>query len=177
MKTILLYIFIYFMITFSNVKAETIVSYNNFIINKKYITNLSTTDSTLFSHIITEYTEYGVRLVLAMIPLINTPYRYGGTTISGLDCSAFTKMVYSSVDYELPRTAAEQSKLGEMVINTKELHFGDLLFFGYGNRVSHVGIYLENGYFIHASSSSRKITVQEFSKKYYDRFFVFAKRI
>lgn len=82
-----------------------------------------------------------------------TPYRYGGTTRDGIDCSAFVQLVYGDVfGINLPRATAEQVHTGEM-INRRDLRPGDLVFFKTRPRTRHVGIYLGEGEFAHASTS------------------------
>ncbi len=85
-----------------------------------------------------------------------TPYKWGGTTKDGVDCSAFTQAVFASAfEVELPRTAEEQERLGS-VVAVDSLQAGDLVFFKTGGflglfKKRHVGIYLSNGDFAHAS--------------------------
>ena len=84
-------------------------------------------------------------------------YRYGGESPStGFDCSGLTQYVYKQYSYNLPRTAYQQSKVGKK-IKTSKAKKGDLLFFGKGKRINHVGIVLSNDrnglVMIHASSS------------------------
>lgn len=82
-----------------------------------------------------------------------TPYRYGGTTRDGIDCSAFVQAVYGDVfGIDLPRATAEQVHEGKM-INRRDLRPGDLVFFKTRPRTRHVGIYLGEGEFAHASTS------------------------
>ena len=88
---------------------------------------------------------------------IGKKYRYGGESPStGFDCSGLTQYVYKQYSYNLPRTANQQSKIGKK-IKTKKAKKGDLLFFGKGKRINHVGIVLSNDrnglVMIHASSS------------------------
>lgn len=85
------------------------------------------------------------------------PYSYGGTTPSGFDCSGFTRWVFShALGRELPRTAVEQSALGTGV-SLDELVPGDLLFWGSGSGVYHVGIYAGDGEYIHASTGGGRV--------------------
>jgi len=82
-----------------------------------------------------------------------TPYKYGGLSLKGVDCSGFVLSSYKKVyGIKLPRSTHEQVKKGRRVY-MYELQTGDLLFFKTGWNVRHVGIYLENGKFMHASSS------------------------
>jgi len=81
------------------------------------------------------------------------PYRLGGESRSGIDCSALVKTIYQSAfDVSLPRSTDIQAKLGNK-IGKHELRAGDLVFFKTGKRTRHVGIYLENRKFLHASTS------------------------
>ena len=82
-----------------------------------------------------------------------TPYRFGGNSRTGIDCSAFTQQIYRSVyDRNLPRTTASQHSLGS-TIKIQQLKPGDLVFFKPEGKGRHVGIYLSNGRFMHASTS------------------------
>lgn len=105
-----------------------------------------------------------------------TRYRLGGTTKAGIDCSAFVQAVYmSAFALNLPRTAREQYKASKIISST-ELKEGDLVFFNTRGGVSHVGIYLQNNKFIHASTS-QGVTVSDMYDPYYMRRFIGAGRI
>lgn len=105
-----------------------------------------------------------------------TRYRMGGTTKKGIDCSAFVGAVYASVfGISLPRTARDQYKTAKRISRT-ELQEGDLLFFNTRGGISHVGIYLQNNKFIHASVS-KGVTVDDLFEPYYIKRFVAAGRI
>lgn len=81
-----------------------------------------------------------------------TKYKYGGRNKKGIDCSAFTQILFKEVyGINLERTVARQRKQGKAV-KTSEMRTGDLVFFKIKRRVSHVGIYIKNGDFIHAST-------------------------
>ena len=98
---------------------------------------------------------------------LGTPYVYGGTSPNGFDCSGYTQYVFKQMGYELNRTAAAQSTQGTTV-NHGEWQAGDLLFFRYygGAGINHVGIYIGNGVFIHASSS-QGVTVSSLDNSYW----------
>ena len=113
---------------------------------------------------------------------IGTPYRFGGMTRSGIDCSAFVLSVYgSATGINLPRISSAQAQEGERV-EREQLEKGDLLFFQTrGSRISHVGIVQEITQegeikFIHASTS-KGVTISSLNEKYWGLRFRFAKRI
>lgn len=112
---------------------------------------------------------------------LGTPYRYGGTTRNGIDCSAFVLSVFgAAASLTLPRVAALQAQEGESIDRT-ELQKGDLVFFSHGRRISHVGIVesiSEDGdiKFIHAATS-RGVMVSSLSDSYWGPKFRFAKRV
>jgi cell wall-associated NlpC family hydrolase len=92
---------------------------------------------------------------------VGIPYKWGGNTVvEGLDCSAFVKSVYYLCGVNIPRTSAEQFKVGQH-IPLEELTDGDLVFFGHNNQVSHVGIYIGHGKFVHAPKRNDEIKIAE----------------
>ena len=110
------------------------------------------------------------KILFEVIKYLETPYKYGGNTDKGIDCSAFTKQVYEkSVSVELPRTAREQFNTGEKV-SKDELKFGDLVFFNTRktNNPGHVGIYLGDNQFVHASKTYG-VTVSSLDANYYKK--------
>ncbi len=129
-----------------------------------------------------EFTDGGFNkkeIMDAIVEWLGTRYRFGGNGERGIDCSAFARSVFQTAgDGLLPRAARYQYKVGKEV-NRKDLQFGDLIFFHTRRRVyvSHVGIYLGNDIFAHASS--RYGVTFSFMKdgNYYDRRFIGAKRI
>ena len=114
---------------------------------------------------------------------MNTPYKYGGTTILGMDCSGLLMRSFEAIDMYIPRTAKEQSKLGKKV-TLGELKKGDLVFFKTmkkNGRVTHAGLVTDSRkkdkiLFIHASSSKGVIEANLMSD-YYRKAFVKARRL
>lgn len=94
---------------------------------------------------------------------LGTPYKYGGNTRNGVDCSGLVKNIYEELGVSLPRTSREQYSVA-IPINSPKI--GDLVFFKKKGRIYHVGIYIGNDYMIHSSSSSGVIK-QNIQEKYY----------
>ncbi|HEY0782405.1 MAG TPA: C40 family peptidase [Thermoanaerobaculia bacterium] len=109
---------------------------------------------------------------------LGTPYRRGGTTRNGIDCSGLIEAVYHQWGMEMPRTAAEQFREGK-AIPQGELQPGDLVFFRntYKRGISHVGIYVGDGRFIHAAGKRKGVVVGELAKAYYQRRYIGARRL
>lgn len=105
-----------------------------------------------------------------------TKYKFGGNTKSGVDCSAFVQRTYKDkLNIRIPRTTALQSKVGKD-ISIDELEMGDLIFFKTGFNSRHVGIYLEEGKFLHASTK-KGVTISRLDNHYYSKHFWKIKRI
>ncbi|BEU87132.1 NlpC/P60 family protein [Selenomonas sp. TAMA-11512] len=116
------------------------------------------------------------RIVGDSMQYLGVPYVFGGTTPSGFDCSGYVRYVFANAGIYLPRMADEQYGVG-MPISTSEMVAGDLVFFStYTYGVSHVGIYLGDGKFIHASSS-RGVTISSLYESYWTNAYVGARRI
>jgi cell wall-associated NlpC family hydrolase len=102
-------------------------------------------------------------------------YKLGGESKKGIDCSAFIQKAFKEkLDLTMPRTTTLQSKIGKE-INKDELEAGDLVFFHTG-RTKHVGIYMENGKFIHASTKSG-VTISDLDNSYFSKNYWKAQRI
>jgi peptidoglycan DL-endopeptidase LytE len=120
-------------------------------------------------------------LVKVAKSFMGAPYKYGGTTVKGLDCSAYVKKIYDIFDVQLPRSARDQFRVGSK-INREELAVGDLVFFRtkrYVKYPTHVGIYIGDGNFIHSSSGHGRIGVKidALSSDYYSNAYTGATRI
>lgn len=104
-----------------------------------------------------------------------TRYKLGGTTKTGIDCSAFVQTIFlSAFGVTLPRMAKDQYKVTRRISRT-ELQEGDLLFFNTRGGVSHVGIYLQNNKFVHASVSG--VMISDMFEPYYVKHFIAAGRV
>lgn len=112
---------------------------------------------------------------------IGTPYVYGGTTRSGIDCSAFMQSVFAENEISLPRVSRNQALVGEK-IPYEDIEMGDMIFFSNSpkSRISHVGMVVEvtkdDILFIHAGSSTG-VTISPLSMNYWTKRFRYAKRV
>jgi len=115
------------------------------------------------------------QLTKSALRFLGTPYVFGGTTTSGFDCSAYVQHVFAMVGISLPRTADAQYDVGHTAVGGPQP--GDLVFFQtYTEGVSHVGIYIGNGEFVHASSS-HGVMVSKLSESYWAARYLGAKRL
>jgi cell wall-associated NlpC family hydrolase len=120
-----------------------------------------------------------MRLLLFMDQWYGVPYHYGGTTREGIDCSAFSSMLLSYVYNinQVPRMSADQYKTTKRV-SKRDLREGDLVFFhtlGKGKRVTHVGVYLYNNRFVHASVNG--VQISDLGEGYYSQHYIGAGRV
>ena len=113
--------------------------------------------------------------------LLGKPYVWGATGPNKFDCSGFTQKVFSKVGIKLPRNSRSQAKVGEY-IDLHNLKRGDMVFFATNKKrpgyITHVGIYLSEGKFIHASSGGKRVMISSLKESnYYKHHFVLGRRI
>lgn len=117
-------------------------------------------------------------LIMNAMSLIGLSYRFGGNSpTQGLDCSGFMQYIFKrSMGITLPRTSAEMATVGQQVDRAK-LKPGDMVFFGAGGRVSHVGMYIGNDRFIHAPRTGRNIEISSMTTPYWNGRYITARRV
>jgi hypothetical protein len=151
-----------------NYSEKNFVTSLNKFLNLKYANMLGVVPQVITNDLLYNFIDewYGTR------------YRLGGTDQSGIDCSAFVQRLYARVfNISLFRTAAEQFKVCHSIWNKEDLDEGDLVFFNIRTkRISHVGIYLINDYFVH-SSVSNGVMISKLSDPYWRKYYVGAGRI
>lgn len=115
--------------------------------------------------------------VRSAMAYLGTRYRYGGSGSRGFDCSGFTMHIYRKHGIYLPHNSSAQYRVGVPVAR-HELKPGDLVFFRTrGRGISHVGIYIGDGKFIHASSSRGRVRIDTLNSGYYQKRYVGARRV
>jgi cell wall-associated NlpC family hydrolase len=132
------------------------------------------------------------KIVSLALDLFGHPYKYGGTCVGkGIDCSYFCQLIFKELGLNLPRTSGEQFKTGAVITDSKQLKVGDLVFFQktyYSKRkkgsskkgvtrINHVGIYIGNGEFIHATINVKRVTISRLDEAYFTKRFAGARRI
>ena len=120
----------------------------------------------------------GERIAQFALGFLGTNYVWGGTSPSGFDCSGLVKYTYSQFGYSITRVADSQYRNDGVRVGRADLQPGDILCFSSnGSYVNHVGIYIGNDEFVHASSSSTGVIVSRLDSTYYTRVFLAGKRI
>lgn len=118
-------------------------------------------------------------VLMRAISLVGTPYRYGGNTPEGgFDCSGLVNYVYRDMlDMRLPRTTRELAAMQGPRIQPERLASGDLVFFGSGGNVSHVGIYVGEGRFVHAPTTGGTVRLDRLDGHYWRDHYTGARRL
>ena len=117
----------------------------------------------------------GERAALVAAGQVGTPYRYGGSSPSGFDCSGLVHYSYAAAGINVPRTTAGQWAQLRAVAD-RDLRTGDLLFFNIEGKMSHVGVYLGDGRFVHAPSTGRTVSIESLGSDFYRKAFIRAGR-
>jgi len=115
-------------------------------------------------------------LVKVVKTFLGVPYKLGGSTLKGIDCSGLVRKIYEIFNIELPRTTREQFSIGKK-IGKEQLEEGDLVFFRRHGNSSHVGIYIGDNQFVHASSSNRQVKIDCLDAPYYSKRFLRGVRV
>ena len=117
----------------------------------------------------------GERAAAVALRQVGAPYRYGGASPKGFDCSGLVYYSYASAGKRVPRTTAGLwTTLAP--VGDQRMRAGDLLFFNIAGKMSHVGMYLGGGQFVHAPSTGKVVSVETLSSDYYRNAFVRAGR-
>lgn len=117
----------------------------------------------------------GERAAAVALHQVGVPYRYGGSSTKGFDCSGLIQYSYQKAGKSIPRTTS-QLWTATASVDRDELREGDVLFFNVAGKMSHVGLYLGGQQFVHAPSSGRTVTVESLESDFYAAAFVRAGR-
>lgn len=119
----------------------------------------------------------GQKLLQHARSAIGTPYVLGGSKPGGFDCSGFVLWAYKNVGVKLPRTAREQSVVGESVRNIEDMRAGDIVAFRHPKRGYHTGIYVGDGKFIHSPRKRTRVRINSLSDPYFSKTLLGARRV
>lgn len=128
----------------------------------------------------TALTARSNEVLMRAIGLVGTPYRYGGNSPEGgFDCSGLVGFVFrEAAGLSLPRSTRELIDIDAQPIDRDDLQAGDLVYFNpRGGRVSHIGIYVGEGRFVHAPSRGGTVRLDSLESEYWRRYYVSAKRV
>jgi cell wall-associated NlpC family hydrolase len=118
----------------------------------------------------------GERAAAIALKQVGAAYRYGGASPTGFDCSGLVHYSFRNAGKTVPRTTGQLWSTAEAVAYD-ELQAGDLLFFRFDGKMSHVGIYVGDERFVHAPSSGRSVSVESLDEDYYRQAFIRAGRL
>ena len=110
--------------------------------------------------------QLGERAAAIALQQVGVPYRYGGSTTKGFDCSGLVQYSYAKAGKSVPRTTG-QLWSSTSTVQRNQLRVGDLLFFSIDGKMSHVGMYVGGERFVHAPSSGRTVSVADMNAPYY----------
>lgn len=117
----------------------------------------------------------GARAAAVALDQVGVPYRYGGASTSGFDCSGLVQYSYNQAGKNIPRTT-RQLWSSTTVVGREDIQIGDLIFFKIAGKMSHVGMYIGNQRFVHSPSSGRHVSVASLTSPFYARAFLRAGR-
>ena len=166
MKNIILILLFSVVISYARGKKELSVLEAN---RKKKLSE--TTENNKKESDVSNYFDKRDRIIKVAKSKLGSPYLWGASGTDNFDCSSFVQYVYrQALNVNLPRVSYEQSESGKKI--NRNIKVGDLLFFETLNkgRISHVGIYVGNNQFIHASSAYKKVVISEFAGFYKEKF-------
>ena len=115
--------------------------------------------------------DEGEQAAIVAIAQVGVPYRYGGSTTKGFDCSGLVQYAWSHAGTRIPRTTGAQWQ-SLAPVNDRDLRPGDILFFRIDGSISHVGLYVGDGQFVHAPSSGREVSLASLSARFYRDAFI-----
>lgn len=110
----------------------------------------------------------GEKVAAVALQQVGAPYLYGGNSPSGFDCSGLVQYAYSRLGLSVARTTSGLWH-DSVTVSERDLQSGDLLFFSFAGKMSHVGVYLGDGEFVHAPSSGKSVSVESLRSEYYAR--------
>jgi len=113
----------------------------------------------------------GEQAAVIAVRQIGVPYRYGGSTTQGFDCSGLVQYAYAKAGKQIPRTTAQQWQQLQP-IRKDHLQVGDLLFFDINGKIAHVGLYLGSRRFVHAPATGSEVSIAELDSGFYRQAFV-----
>jgi len=125
---------------------------------------------------VVRHTVAGDRAASIALDQVGVPYRYGGSSPSGFDCSGLVHYSYSHAGVSVPRTTGQLWSAAKTV-DRYELQAGDVLFFSIEGKMSHVGMYLGEQRFVHAPQSGRSVSVASLESPFYKAAFIRAGRL
>jgi len=117
----------------------------------------------------------GQRAAMVALDQVGVPYRYGGSTPQGFDCSGLVQFSYSRAGVSVPRTTG-QLWSASTIVGEDDLRAGDILFFRIDGKMSHVAMYLGDRRFVHAPQSGRRVSVDSLESPFYNAALIRAGR-
>lgn len=119
----------------------------------------------------------GQSVVKTARSVIGTPYVRGGRNPGGFDCSGLVQWAYQSVGVKLPRTAREQSSIGQRIMRVEDMRAGDIVAFRHPRRGYHTGIYVGDGKFVHSPRRRSAVKISSLDDPYFNNTFLGARRV